>query len=195
MAAARSFGHDARMQARRLYSNLALIGFMATGKSSVGRLVARRLGYAFVDTDTIIEKRAGRPIAQIFAEEGEARFRLYEREVVQELKFRTSLVIATGGGLAVDPANLNSLKEHALVVCLWASHRTIWERACRNTHRPLLQTSDPEGRIRDLLLARVPFYRKADVLVCSDGRSVHTVATQVYLQYQLAHGVAKSAYA
>ena len=195
MAAFRILGHDGTMQARRLYSNLALIGFMATGKSSVGRLVARRLGYDFVDTDTLIEKRAEKPISQIFADEGEARFRLFERQVVQELKSRTRLVIATGGGLAVDPANLNSLKEHALVVCLWASHRTIWERARRNTHRPLLQTADPEARIRDLLLARVPFYRKADVLICSDGRSVNTVSIQVYLQYQLALGKGRPVHA
>lgn len=183
------------MQARRLFNNLALIGFMATGKSSVGRLVARRLGFDFVDTDALIEKRAGKPIAQIFAEEGEPRFRLFERQIVQELKARNRLVIATGGGLAVDPSNLNSLKEHALVVCLWATHRTIWERARRNTNRPLLQTPDPEGRIRDLLLARVPFYRRADVLICSDGRALKTVADQVCLQFQLARREDKHAHA
>ena len=174
------------MQAHRLFHNLALIGFMATGKSSVGRLVARRLGFEFVDTDALIENRAGKPITRIFADEGEACFRQCERAVVLELKERKHLVISTGGGLAANPANLTSLKEHALVVCLWASAQTIWERARRNAHRPLLQTPNPQGRICELLSARTPFYKQADVLIRSDGRAAKTVANQVFMQFQLA---------
>lgn len=105
----------------RQISNLALVGFMGTGKSSVGRLVADQLRFTFLDTDEVIEARAGKSIRDIFAQEGEAAFREYERSMVAELRERKNTVIATGGGLAANEENLASLKSHALVICLWAS--------------------------------------------------------------------------
>jgi shikimate kinase len=170
----------------RTILNLALVGFMGTGKSSVGRLAAEQLRFAFIDTDELIENEVGKSIPEIFAQLGEAAFRKYERDVVHALSARRDTVIATGGGLVADPSNLASLKAHALVVCLWASPETIWERVRAQTHRPLLQSPDPPGRIRELLEQRAPAYRQADVLVHTGFRSAKEAAQQVLLQFHLA---------
>src|SRR5258708_24341074 len=121
------------MSGERDIRNIALVGFMGTGKSSVGRLIAGQLRFNFLDTDEMIESRAGKTVSKIFAEDGEAAFRKLEREVVVELSSRTKTVIATGGGVAANESNLASLKEHALVVCLWASPEKIWERVRHQT--------------------------------------------------------------
>jgi len=170
----------------RAMRNLALIGFMGTGKSSVGRLTAHLLHFTFLDTDKVIEARAGKTIAEIFEQEGEPAFRDWERRIVEELKLRTQTVIATGGGLPANEANLASLKTHALVVCLWASAEAIYERVRAHSHRPLLNDPDPQAKIRHLLSVREPFYRQADVLVNTERRSVHDVAVQVLHQFHLA---------
>ena len=170
----------------RAIENLALIGFMGTGKSSVGRLVAHLLHFTFLDTDKVVEARAGKTISEIFEQDGEPAFRDWEGKIVQELTHRTKTVIATGGGLPANEANLASLKTHALVVCLWASPETIYERVRAHAHRPLLNNSDPQASIRELLSSREPFYRQADVLVNTERRSVHDVAVQVLHQYHLA---------
>jgi shikimate kinase len=166
--------------------NLALIGFMGTGKSSVGRLVADLLHFTFLDTDHVIEARAGKSIADIFAQDGEPVFREWERRIVEELTRRSKTVIATGGGLPVGDNNLASLKTHALVVCLWASPERIWERVRSHTHRPLLNEADPLAKIRDLLAIREPYYRQADVLVNTEARSLREVAAQVIHQFHMA---------
>jgi shikimate kinase len=166
--------------------NLALVGFMGTGKTSVGRLVAEQLHFEFLDTDDLIQTRTGRSIADIFARNGEPAFRALEREVVIELGHLAKTVISTGGGLPADPENLAALKTHALVVCLWASPEKIWERVRNQSHRPLLQDPDPQRKIRELLEAREPFYKQADVLVNTDQRSAREVAQQILLQFKLA---------
>ena len=166
--------------------NLALIGFMGAGKSSVGRLVADQLHFDYLDTDDLIQARTGRTISNIFKEEGEAFFRKLERQLVKELTARKRTVIATGGGLPTVAANLASLKTHALVVCLWASPAKIWERVRNQTHRPLLRDPNPSLKIRELLAVREPFYRQADVLINTDLRSAREVAQQVVHQFRLA---------
>ena len=168
--------------------NLALVGFMGTGKSSVGQLVAAQLHFRFVDTDELIEARAGKTISAIFAEQGEPQFREHERAVVDDLKSFHRTVIATGGGLVMNENNLTSLRTHALVICLWASPESIWERVRHQTHRPLLQTPDAPARIRQLLAEREPFYRRADVLVSTELRSVKEVVHHVVHQFRLARG-------
>jgi shikimate kinase len=170
----------------RQIRNLALIGFMGTGKSSVGRLVAELLHFAFLDTDELIVARAGKPITDIFAQQGEAAFRELERKVVKELVGRTQTVISTGGGVPVNPDNLVSLKTHALVVCLWASPEKIWENMHGQAHRPLVNVADPQARIRTLLAEREQFYRQADVLLNTELRSVREVAHQVIHQFRSA---------
>jgi shikimate kinase len=170
----------------RSIENLALVGFMGTGKSAVGRLAAEALHFEFVDTDEMIESHSGMSIEQIFKSQGEPAFRRLEKQVVQELAGRRKTVVATGGGLVADPENLASLKTHALVICLWAAPEIIWERVRTQTHRPLLQTPDPPGKIRELLAQRDPLYRQADVLIQTGLRSPKEVAQQVLLQFQSA---------
>jgi shikimate kinase len=174
------------MTAQRHIENIALIGFMGTGKSSVGRMIAAQLHFDFIDTDELIESRAGRTIADIFAQAGETAFRAIERQVVGELARVRRTVISSGGGLAAEPDNLASLKEHALIVCLWASPELIWERVRHQSHRPLLNDPDPMARIRKLLAAREPFYRQADVLVNTEMRSIKEVAHHVLHHYHAA---------
>lgn len=152
---------------------------MGTGKSSVGQSIAAELHFSFLDTDQLIEQRAGKSVAEIFAADGEPAFRDWERRIVAELAERTKTVIATGGGLPADEANLASLKSHSLVVCLWASPEKIWERVRGQTHRPLLNDPDPLAKIRRLIAAREPYYRQAHVLVNTEMRSVREVAQQV----------------
>src|SRR5579883_2690005 len=166
------------MSSNRQTSNIALIGFMGTGKSTVGRLLAEQLRFSFLDTDDLIESRAGKTIAAIFAEQGEPAFRQLEKDVVAELGSRQRTIISTGGGLGASEANIASLKSHALVVCLWASPEKIWERVRTQTHRPLLQDPDPLAKIRQLLAAREKCYKQADVLLNTEVRSLKEVAQQ-----------------
>lgn len=166
--------------------NLALIGFMGTGKSAVGRLVAQLLHFTYLDTDQVVEARAHKTISEIFEKDGEPAFRQWERRIVQELTGRTKTVIATGGGLPANQLNLDSLKTHSLVVCLWASPETIYERVREHGHRPLLNEADPASKIRELLSIREPYYRQADVLVNTERRSVREVAVQVIHQFHMA---------
>lgn len=168
----------------RRFANIALVGFMGTGKSTVGQLVASMLRFRFLDTDLMIEGTAGRKISEIFATEGEARFRELEREVVAKLATTENAVIATGGGLITNPENLAKLREHALIVCLWATAETILRRVGHQTHRPLLQVENPLERIRSLLQERAPFYRQADVLLSSDFRKPREVASHVVHEYK-----------
>jgi len=142
--------------------NLVLIGFMGTGKTTLGRLCAERLGYAFCDTDTLIEARAGRSIPEIFAEQGETAFRQLEREVIAELAAMSGLVIATGGGAPLDAENAHRLRAAGDVVLLTAPPEEILLRVGDPRSRPLLAgASDVHKRIRELLDERMPAYVQA----------------------------------
>lgn len=174
------------MQSDRRIVNLALIGFMGTGKTSVGRLVAEQLHFDYLDTDEMIQSATGRTIAEIFKADGEKNFRALEEKAIAEISARTKTVIATGGGSPTNPKNLASLKTHALVVCLWASPEKIWERVKNQTHRPLLHDENPQAKIRELLAAREPFYKQADVLLNTELRSAREVAQQIVHQFRLA---------
>ncbi len=174
------------MTSARSIKNLALIGFMGTGKSCTGRMVAHLLHFDFLDTDQLIESRAGKTIGEIFRDQGEPAFRALERQVVGEVATVNKTVIATGGGLPLNPDNLASLKQHALVVCLWASPETIYERVRAHFHRPLLNEADPQAKIRRLLAEREPHYREADVLVNTESRSLREVTAQVIHHFHMA---------
>ena len=117
--------------------NIVITGFMGTGKTTVGKQVAEQLGRPFVDTDDAIVQQAGKPIAQIFAEDGEAAFRHYERRVCRFYAGQGGYVIATGGGMLVDPDNLNVMQASGLVICLMASKAVIKSRLQHETGRPL----------------------------------------------------------
>ena len=174
-----SIRYRRRLSADRHIQNLALVGFMGVGKSTVGRHLANELEFEFVDTDEIIEERTGMPISEIFAKHGEAAFRDLERKLIEEMKEWHGKVIATGGGLVAQPGNLDALKESALVVCLWAGPDTIHNRTKHQSHRPILQTEDPEAKIRELLAEREPFYKQADLLISTELRPVREIAGNV----------------
>lgn len=131
---------------------------MGTGKSSVGRLLAERLGFDFVDTDELIVSRDGRSIADIFREDGEAAFRTWEKVVAQEVAYRDNLVIATGGRLMLADENAAVLGGNARVFCLTASPETIVARLAGDVQRPLLDVPDPAAKIRELLQERAAAY-------------------------------------
>ncbi|HOY57084.1 MAG TPA: shikimate kinase [Verrucomicrobiota bacterium] len=179
------------MNADRTIRNLALIGFMGTGKSTVGHAAAYQLGFDFVDTDRLIETRAGKSVADIFAQEGEEVFRELERQVVENLAQCDRTVIATGGGLGANLDHLASLKRHALVVCLWTTADVIWERVRHHSHRPLLQVPNPRAHIRELLARREPFYRQADVLVNTGPRQLRDVIRHVLREFASARRSAR----
>jgi shikimate kinase len=174
------------MQSDRRIVNLALIGFMGTGKTSVGRLVAELLDFEYLDTDEMIQAATGKTVTEIFKNDGEKNFRALEEKVVAELASHRKTVIATGGGLPTNPKNLANLKSCALIVCLWASPEKIWERVKNQSHRPLLHDTNPQAKIRELLAARAPFYKQADVLLNTELRSVREVAQQIVHQFRLA---------
>ena len=157
------------------YDNLILIGFSFTGKSHVGRESARRLGLAFVDTDEAIEARSARTPQELFAQDGEGRFRELERAVLQEACSQRATVISTGGGAVLDPSNRRLMAAAGLVVCLDARPETIHRRLQRHVAlnprpvaRPLLQGDDPLGRIRALKASRQAFYDAADIKLETD---------------------------
>jgi shikimate kinase / 3-dehydroquinate synthase len=140
--------------------NVVITGFMGTGKSTVGRRVARLLGRSFVDMDTLIEERAGKPIPTIFASEGEARFREMEAGLCVELGQRGGLIIATGGGALVDPANRAALADGALAICLGCRDDVLIERLGGGESRPMLAADDTQRRIWELLRKRRTAYQQ-----------------------------------
>ncbi len=160
--------------------NLVLIGMSGTGKSRVGRLVAERLRWRFVDTDLEIERRAGRSVQEIFDTEGEERFRALEREVIGKVAHRSGAVISTGGGAVLDPANRETLFGGNLVVCLEASAEQIAARLARTrVRRPLLAGDDPLGTIQALKERRAPLYAQAHHTVATDDRTLGEIAAEV----------------
>jgi shikimate kinase len=169
---------------RRTPTNLVLIGFMATGKSTVARALARGLGFESVDTDAIIARQAGKPIAGIFEDLGEEGFRGVESEVLQGLLTRERLVIATGGGIVTREENISDLRSLGMVIWLNASIDVIMTRVADNDERPLLQTDDPRKSVEELLEQRLDLYKKAaDERIDIDNLSCD----------ELAYGIAESA--
>lgn len=138
--------------------NVVLTGFMGTGKSTVGRILAQQLAYHFIDTDALIVARNGRSIADIFAHDGEDRFRQLEAEVAQDLGQQTGLIIATGGRLMLDDLNADVLSRNGRIFCLTASPQTIYSRVKNDRERPLLNVPDPQARIKELLDERAEKY-------------------------------------
>ena len=159
--------------------NIVLCGFMATGKSSVGKRLAEILGLEFVDMDAAIEAEEGVTIPRIFAERGEPAFRELESRMVERLMNRTGLVISTGGGTVVNPLNLANLKSCGIVVALTADILTILQRAGSGEDRPLLQTEDREERVRELLLKRAPYYAQADITIDTSSLTIEEVVRQI----------------
>jgi len=163
--------------------NIVLTGFMGTGKSVVGQVVAERLGRPFVDMDARIAERAGQPIPDIFRQRGEAAFRQQERDLCAELALQRGLVIATGGGALVDEANRALFDAGSLVICLDCEPAELSRRLSDAESRPMLWSADPEARLRDLLAARQPAYARIPWHMDTTGRTPEEVAADVLALY------------
>lgn len=172
-------------QIRLKANNIILAGFMGSGKSTVGRVLARRLGWKFADTDRIIESEQGRRIAQIFEELGEAAFREMEADLAERLADFQHHVIATGGGFMVRPANREAASRAGEVILLMASADQIWHRVGRSRHRPLLKSEDPKARIRELLKEREAAYGAIPNRVATDGLTPDEVAEEILSRLQI----------
>jgi shikimate kinase len=165
--------------------NIFLIGPMGSGKTAVGKYLARVLDYPFLDSDHEIEQRTGAGIPLIFEREGEAGFRHREREVIAELTARQRIVLATGGGAVLDADTRRDLQERGWVVYLETSVVQQAERAGRTRHRPLLHGADPEQRLGELMAVREPLYRDiADMIVSTDRRRVPAVGESIARSYR-----------
>jgi len=164
--------------------NLYLVGFMGTGKTTIGRAVAQRLGFRLLDSDHEIERGQRKAVARIFAEDGEPAFRALEREFVATGHPATGQVVACGGGLVVQPGLLALLKSKGVVMCLHASLETILKRTAGHRHRPLLNVEDPEVRIRALYAERDPIYRQAGTVILTDARPLSDIISHVLRAYR-----------
>ena len=159
--------------------NIVLMGFMGTGKSTVGEIVAARLGRPFVDFDARIVDVSGKSIAEIFAENGEEGFRRWEGRISCASACTEGQVLATGGGIVLDPENVRALSRRGILICLEASIESIVERVSKDGGRPLLNSKDRWQRIRDLLEERRPLYEALPYHINTEGMSAEAVADRV----------------
>jgi shikimate kinase len=167
--------------------NLFLVGMPGCGKSTLGRLLAKRLNKSFYDADVELERRLGVSIPLIFELEGEAGFRDREQAVLADLVVQTNMVLSTGGGAVLRPVNREFLMQGGTVLYLHAPPGTLWERTRRSKHRPLLQAADPLARIRELYELRDTLYREvADLVVESDREQVSRLAHRLEQQLRAA---------
>jgi len=162
-------------------TSIALIGFMGTGKTAVGKALAEKLGKEFFELDLLIEEKAGKTIPTIFKEDGEIAFREFEIEVIKEVSKERNAVVACGGGAVLNKINIDRLKKEAIIVHLTASPRVILRRTLRDSEeRPLLAVANPALTIKELLRFRKPFYeRAADISVNTSRLDIDPVATQI----------------
>lgn len=150
--------------------NLILVGMMGAGKTTVGRLLAKRLKRDFCDTDEEVERRCGVRVPVIFDIEGEAGFRARESQVIADLCAQGGLVLATGGGAVLAPENRRRLADGGTVIYLHARPAHLWQRVRHDRNRPLLATADPQGKLEELYALRDPLYREIADLVMDTGK-------------------------
>lgn len=159
--------------------NIYLVGFMATGKTAVGRELAKRLSREFIDLDDVVEQREKMRIVEIFEQKGEAHFRKLEKDLILEISQIPKLIVGCGGGAVTNPDNLATLKKSGVLFCLKADADTILKRAKGTDQRPLLNVESPRQRIIDLLKKREQFYSQADHSIDTSSLSVAEVADQI----------------
>ncbi len=165
-------------------ASIIVTGFMGSGKSTVGRMLAEKLRRPFIDMDAEIERREGRAISDIFAREGEPAFRRIERTLVRELADRRGLVVATGGGVVLNPDNVADFSRTGLLVCLDARPEMVLARVEKETHRPLLEGEDRMQRITKLMRDRAPCYARITHHIDTNGLSADAVAEAVLRVYE-----------
>lgn len=160
--------------------NIFLVGLMGAGKTSVGRMLAKRMNKDFYDADAEIERTTGVKIPVIFDIEGESGFRAREEKVIEKLTALHDIVLATGGGAVLSPANRERLRKHGHVIYLRAAPEDLWRRTRRDRNRPLLQTANPLAKLKELHAQRDPFYSEvADLVVDTGAQSVGALTTHI----------------
>lgn len=152
---------------------------MGTGKTAVGKILAKRLAREFIEMDVLIEEKEGSKIADIFAKQGEGYFRSLEKILLGELSKREDLAVSCGGGLVCDQENLKLLKETGVVFALRASVSTIYQRTKEHTHRPILNVEHPQEKIKQLLEKRAPYYAQAQHSIDTDNLSPEEIADKI----------------
>ena len=175
-------GQKSAVRNARIPGNIFLVGLMGAGKTSVGRLLAKRLGKAFYDCDQEIERATGVKIPVIFEIEGEAGFRAREARMLAELAGRHEIVLATGGGAVLSADNRKLLAGNGVVVYLRAVVADLWQRTRHDRNRPLLKTAEPRAKLEQLFAERDPLYRSvADIIVDTGSQSLGSLADRLEL--------------
>lgn len=162
-----------------IHANLYLVGLMGTGKTTIGELLATRLGMKFIDSDLAIEKSTGMSVSQIFSTHGESHFRKLEEKFIVSEHPQNNCVIACGGGLCIPNGMMEELKSRGKVICLWASAETLFDRTKMDRSRPLLQDSKPLDILKNLIEERKSRYREADLVVETDNLSPELVVENI----------------
>jgi shikimate kinase / 3-dehydroquinate synthase len=178
---------------KRPSGNIILVGMMGSGKTTVGRLLAKQLGKTFIDSDEEILKRTGVTIQHIFDVEGEAGFRQREASIVQELLQRNDLVLATGGGAVLDAHNRSMMRENGTVVYLKSGVHDLWQRTRHDRSRPLLQTADPRAKLHELFEQRNPLYTEtADIVMHTGKQNVQVLLSALQRKLNASHSATKN---
>ncbi len=159
--------------------NVVLVGFMGTGKTSVGKALSKVLHRPVIDVDNLIEKKEGIKIREIFEKKGEAHFRVLEQKAIAEIADKKAVIITTGGGAMMEPANVSCLKKNGLLLELTAGPETILRRVGSSRKRPLLNTAEPLEQIKKLLESRKSYYVQADYHIQTDGKTPKKVAGEI----------------
>ena len=159
--------------------NIYLLGFMGTGKTSVGRALAKDKGWNFVDLDELIELKQQRRIVDIFAQEGEPYFRKIEKKFLKQVSTQKKFVVACGGGVVLDPDNIKLMKKTGMIICLCANCEEILKRVSSSSLRPILNVAKPRERIELLLKMRAPYYLQADYTIDTSHLSVKQVVVKI----------------
>ena len=159
--------------------NIILTGFMGTGKSSVGKVLAERLGYRFIDIDELIVAESDLTIIEIFASHGEQHFRALETEMLKRIESERGLVVSTGGGAVINPENRRRMRSAGRVVNLSASAETIKKRLMGDAERPLLQSDKSLEKIIALIAEREPFYADADIRIDTTSKNIEDIVSEI----------------
>ena len=159
--------------------NIYLVGFMGTGKTAVGRALAKKLKVQLVDIDDLIVKKENRSINDIFSQSKEPYFRKLEQETLREIALGNGQIVACGGGIVINPDNIAIMKKSGTMIALTARPEIIYERVKRASHRPLLKVADPLEKIKELLALRKPYYEQAHVVIDTSALSVQEVMRHI----------------
>jgi shikimate kinase len=159
--------------------NIVILGFMATGKTSVAKELSNRLGMKYISTDELIEEREKKTIPQVFKEYGESYFRKVETEIVRQISKMDNLVIDTGGGVVLNGENIKDLRKNGILFCLKAKPEVILKRTQKDSYRPLLRTDDKLSRIKELLQKRQVYYNRIENSIDTSNITIQEVAEKI----------------